>query len=98
MTQTYKELLAQRQALEAQIAQARARELSDAITKVRATVAEFGLTEADVFPTSKRASKVKGTAVVAKYRNPETGATWSGRGLAPKWLKDKNRDDFRITA
>lgn len=25
--------------------------------------------------------------VAAKYRNAETGDTWSGRGLQPKWLK-----------
>src|ERR1700760_4592354 len=24
--------------------------------------------------------------VAPKYRDPETGATWSGRGLKPRWL------------
>nr|WP_321968421.1 H-NS histone family protein [Burkholderia cepacia] len=33
----------------------------------------------------------------AKYRDPKTGATWSGRGRAPAWIKDaKNRDRFLI--
>ena len=27
-----------------------------------------------------------GNIVAAKYRNPVTGETWSGRGLMPKWL------------
>ncbi len=39
--------------------------------------------------------------VPPKYRNPETGATWSGRGKAPRWVSDaeaagKSRDDFLI--
>ncbi|MDR7331733.1 ParB/RepB/Spo0J family partition protein [Roseateles asaccharophilus] len=29
----------------------------------------------------------KPKANVARYRNPATGETWSGRGLQPKWLK-----------
>lgn len=39
--------------------------------------------------------------VPPKYRNPETGATWSGRGKAPRWVSDaeaqgKSRNDFLI--
>jgi DNA-binding protein H-NS len=34
-----------------------------------------------------------------KYRNPETGETWSGRGRAPKWLtraeqQGRGREEF----
>ncbi|SIT46336.1 Histone family protein nucleoid-structuring protein H-NS [Paraburkholderia piptadeniae] len=33
----------------------------------------------------------------AKYRHPETGATWSGRGPAPAWLAaEKDRNKFLI--
>ncbi|BBQ00399.1 hypothetical protein BSFA1_55270 [Burkholderia sp. SFA1] len=33
----------------------------------------------------------------AKYRDPESGATWSGRGPAPKWLASaKDRTKFLI--
>ena len=39
--------------------------------------------------------------VPPKYRNPETGATWSGRGKPPRWISDaesegKTRDSFLI--
>lgn len=35
---------------------------------------------------------------VPKYRDPETGATWSGRGRAPAWLADaKDRTAFLIS-
>lgn len=41
------------------------------------------------------------TPVPPKYRNPETGATWSGRGKPPRWISDaegegKSRDSFLI--
>lgn len=34
----------------------------------------------------KPRAKAAPAPVVAKYRNPETGQTWSGRGRAPKWV------------
>lgn len=48
-----------------------------------------------------RKSAAKGTKVAAKYRHPETGQTWSGRGILPKWMteeiaKGRNREDFAI--
>ncbi|MBN6205593.1 H-NS histone family protein [Ralstonia mannitolilytica] len=39
------------------------------------------------------ASKKK--AVAPTYQDPQTGATWSGRGRAPAWF-GKNRDKFLI--
>ena len=48
-----------------------------------------------------RKSATKGTKVAAKYRHPETGQTWSGRGILPKWMteeiaKGRQREDFAI--
>jgi DNA-binding protein H-NS len=48
-----------------------------------------------------RNSATKGTKVAAKYRHPETGQTWSGRGILPKWMteeiaKGRKREDFAI--
>ena len=59
MSQTYKELLQQREALEKAIAQARQNEIAAAVTQVRALVAEFGLTAQDIFPgrATKTSSK-----------------------------------------
>jgi DNA-binding protein H-NS len=99
MTASYKDLLQQREALEKAIADARHREVSDAVAKVRALVAEYALTAHDVFP-SGRASKAPGTKatvkVAPKYRDPATGQTWTGRGKAPKWIDGKDRAAFAI--
>lgn len=40
--------------------------------------------------------KRKGVRASPKYKDPETGVTWSGRGKEPLWIRGKNRDDFLI--
>jgi len=99
MSNSYKELLKQREALELAIATARAQELSEAISKARELVAEFGLTVQDVFPAGRGASKVRksaGAKVAPKYRDPATGQTWTGRGKAPKWIDGQDRANYLI--
>ena len=93
---SYKELLKQREALEQKINEARRNELSEAVSQVRALVTEFGLTAQDVFPAGKARSASAGSKVAPKYRNPATGQTWTGRGKAPKWIQNENREQFVI--
>ena len=94
------ELLAQKAALEQQIAEAQRAERAGAVAKVRALMAEHGLTLADLSGKAT-APKRAGAKVPPKYRDAETGNTWSGRGLQPKWLRDalasgKKIGDFTI--
>ena len=98
MTTTLKDLLAQREALEKQISELRESEMANAIAKIHALIEEFGLTQKDIFTrtSSAKARKTSVNKVAAKYRDPVSGSEWSGRGLAPKWLKDKNREDYLI--
>ncbi len=85
---TLSELLAQKAALEKQILDTQREERSAAIAKVRAVMAEYGLTLADISTRQAGSTGRKsGGKVAAKYRDPATGDTWSGRGLQPKWLK-----------
>lgn len=100
MTTSYKDLLKERQALDSRIEEARTRELSDAVSKVRSIVAEYGLTEQDVFPTPRagrgtRAAAAGGAKVAPKYRN-NNGDTWTGRGKPPKWIQGQDRSQFLI--
>jgi DNA-binding protein H-NS len=92
-----KDLLAQIETLKKQADEVREHEAKEAITKVRSIVAEYQLTANDVFPSGKGKSSGKKTVTVApKYKDPVTGNTWSGRGLAPKWLAGKNKADYLI--
>ncbi|KWK68786.1 MULTISPECIES: H-NS family nucleoid-associated regulatory protein [Burkholderia] len=98
---SYAQVTAEIETLQQEAAQLRAEELEAVIADVRAKVAEFGLTEQDVFgrkrgsrTTGKTRAKVEATP---KYRDPKTGATWTGRGRAPAWIVDvKNRNRFLI--
>jgi DNA-binding protein H-NS len=53
-------------------------------------------------PSTKKTPRAGNRSkVAAKYRHPETGATWTGRGLPPKWLADeiaagKSKEQFLI--
>lgn len=90
----YKTLLARKAELDAQIAQAQAERKAEGIAAARALIQEHGLTAADVFPQGK----AKGSVGVPKYRDPSTGATWTGRGKPPLWIKDAaDRAPFQIT-
>ena len=94
---TLAELIKQKEALEAQIANTRQTELADAISKVKALVSEHGLTQKDVFGGSKGAKKSSGGGkVAAKYRDSSSGQTWTGRGKAPKWIDGQDRSKFQI--
>lgn len=96
------ELLAQKAALEQQIMEAQREQRAQAISQVRALMAEYGLTLADLGTRAAAAPrKAMGGKVAAKYRNPATGDTWSGRGLQPNWLKTAlaggaRLEDFKV--
>lgn len=87
-----KELLAQKEAIEMQIAQVKRAERADALKNARSLVETFDLTAEELFGKQRSAGK----AAAIKYRNPETGESWSGRGRAPRWLEGKNREDFAV--
>lgn len=88
----YKTLLARKAELDAQIAQAQAERKAEGIAQARALIQEHGLTAADVFPPAKS----KGSVGAPKYRDPDTGATWTGRGKPPNWINGKDRAPFLI--
>lgn len=37
--------------------------------------------------SANRRGAMKGTKVEPKYRHPETGETWAGRGVQPTWMR-----------
>ena len=88
---TYKELLAQRAELDQQIAAAQKLAAKQALEEVRATIQEFGFTAQQVFPWTPEKKKAP-----AKYMDPNTGKTWSGRGKMPKWLQGQDLTQFAV--
>ena len=103
MAQKIQDLLAQREALDKKIAEARKEERAAAVATVRSLVAEFKLTAADAgFEKGQRGRRRgPGTGTVKpKFRGPG-GETWAGRGRKPKWLEKalaagRSLEEFRI--
>lgn len=96
---TYLELKAKAEKLLQEAEALRQKELAEVIQEIKTKMAEYGITVADLGGTAKSKTKAgkKVGAVAPKYRHPETGETWSGRGRAPKWLEGKNKEDFAIS-
>lgn len=92
MAKSYKELMEERNALDVQIAQARKEEISAAVTQARSIISQFELTATDIFG-GPRSSKIK---VAPKYRDPQSGKVWTGRGREPGWIAGKDRAQFAI--
>jgi len=111
MADTLPDLLSTRQQLASQLAELdqkiRAQQQAarqKIIQELRATMAQHGVTVAELSdgkvlskPTGPRA----GRKVAAKYRDPASGKTWSGRGIKPRWMSEalttgKKVEDFAI--
>ena len=83
------ELIKQKEALEKQIQEAQRAARGDALAKIKELMTTNGLTVADIAgkaAPSAEEIKVAAKKVADKYRHPETGESWTGRGLKPKWV------------
>jgi DNA-binding protein H-NS len=92
--------------IDAQIEQARKLARDGAITQIIGIMAEAGITPADLGftpPAAKvKAKRVKSTRE-PKYRDPESGQSWVGRGKRPDWLVHalaggRSLDSFAVQA
>lgn len=78
------------------------------LAKIEGALTEYGLTLADLLDAKSATKGASGNSTKTrkppfkgkqppKYRNPKTGATWSGMGRAPGWIANaRNRDRFLI--
>ena len=93
------QLLQEQEALNARITAMKAEQKDAVIEEIKSKIAVFGLTIADLglyMPSTERERNDRKKPVLPKYRDPETGATWSGRGKPPKWIAGKDRTEFTI--
>jgi len=100
---TYHQMLAQIAELQEKAAAQRAQELAEVIGEMKLKIVEFGLTAKDLGfksldgPVS--AEPTKRPPRPPKYREPKSGAVWSGMGKPPSWISGaSNRDKFLIAA
>ena len=93
MSTTYKELLDQQRELDAKIVAARRAERPQAIETIRALMAQFDITVSEL---AAKPDPRRGGSAQPKYRDPTSGATWSGMGREPRWIAGKDRSAFAI--
>jgi len=95
----YEEIQAKIADLQAQAARVKAEEKAQAIEAARAMIDSYGITARDLgldkAPKAKTGPKA-GNKIAAKYRDPQSGATWSGRGKTPKWINGADRSQYAI--
>ncbi|MDR6376116.1 H-NS family nucleoid-associated regulatory protein [Paraburkholderia caledonica] len=88
--------------LQAQAEEIVRKESTTVLAKIKELMDRHDLTTADIdayMSGRKSSGKVgnKPSAPPAMYRNPKTGATWSGRGRAPGWIaRAKDRSKYSV--
>ena len=85
------QLRAQQEALDKQLAEARERETLLVLNEIVQKMGEYGITVSEL---TGRKVGVQANEPEAKYRDPVSGSTWSGRGRAPAWIAGKDRNEF----
>jgi DNA-binding protein H-NS len=104
--QSLQELQETRLQIDSLIAQRKEEEREAVLQELNAVAQRAGFSLEDLVKGSRASAKKPGSSdgrssVAAKYKDPTSGATWSGRGVTPRWLQDalskgKKKDDFII--
>jgi DNA-binding protein H-NS len=68
--------------------------LAEARAKVALIARNIGMTPEQLMDGIPQ--RVFPGAGIPKYRDPETGKTWSGYGTVPMWIRGKDRTQFLI--
>ncbi|MEM7766480.1 MAG: H-NS histone family protein [Pseudomonadota bacterium] len=71
------------------------------MAKARQTALKAEMESLEPYLKVGKGSRTAGSKVEPKYKDPETGQTWSGRGRPPTWVlafeqKGGKRDDLLI--
>jgi DNA-binding protein H-NS len=100
------QLLAERQALDAKINTVRADTRGAAIDEARRLVDAYDLSPARVMPLTRQSDSAATPAesapvrkkVAARYYDPNSGQTWTGRGKPPRWIAGQDYNKYLIPA
>ena len=99
MARTLVQIQREMEKLEKEAERVRASEVAEVIRKIKNAIDFYGITAADLFGAKAKAVKttkrkytrsVKAAPIKApaqpKYRDPESGSTWTGHGKRPGWF------------
>lgn len=86
MAKSYKDYQKEIADLQKKAEDARRAELAGAITQIKLLMKEFNISIKDLKLKDGKVSRAPGKALPAKYRDPVSGDTWTGRGRSPAWV------------
>ena len=105
---SFNELLAIKKEVEVQIQDQKSARVTELRALIAKNAADLGLSVEELLATPAPAPEpalgdLDKAPPVAKYRDPATGATWTGRGKPPGWMKawienGGDKEDLRIGA
>ncbi|MBU9545918.1 H-NS histone family protein [Burkholderia multivorans] len=95
MTQALRDLEAQLRDLNIKLSEAKQKEKQAALAAFKQQVELYGITQQEVLSALGYIVQRKRKAP-AKYYDPTTGRSWSGRGPKPKWLEGKDLDSLLV--
>jgi DNA-binding protein H-NS len=106
MAKTYAQISKEIQAMQAEAERIRNREVAEVVSRITEAIRTYGLTEQDLFGSSRKGA---GTKVAAKKKSARSGGapkysdgagnSWGGMGPRPRWLREalasgKKLEDF----
>ncbi|CAM2164565.1 DNA-binding protein H-NS [Burkholderia latens] len=99
-TENYFDLKQQLAELQARVDAAREHAKKDAIARIKKEMADLGITIEELGGSSRVRTNTNLGKKIAKppikYRDPESGQTWTGRGREPAWIRGKDPKQFEI--
>ncbi|GJH26952.1 H-NS family nucleoid-associated regulatory protein [Caballeronia novacaledonica] len=87
------QLLTKQAALDKALGEAREKETRLALIEIVQKMREYDIS---LYELMGRKPGEQPSDVQPKYRDPDTGATWGGRGRAPQWIVGKDRERFLV--
>ena len=92
---SYKDLQNQIAELQKKAREVRGQEMSGALAQIKDLMNQYGITVNDM-TGKKSATKQTSKSGSTKVQFKDGDKTWSGRGRVPGWLKDKDREQYRV--
>ncbi|WP_317737641.1 H-NS histone family protein [Burkholderia pseudomallei] len=78
------------------LAESKKKEKQAALEQISGYVKEYDIAETELLRAAGFVKPPKRQKAPAMYYDPNSGNSWTGRGKRPKWLEDKNLDDYVI--
>ena len=85
LTPNLNDLISQQAELAKKIAELKKNNRKEALEQVKNLMAQCDITVEDL---AKKTSSAAGVKVPPKWKDPISGATWTGRGKSPSWFNE----------